>query len=74
VFFSFVIDVHSRRIVGWPFASPMRTDLVLDGLEWRWTPRPGADIEVVHHSHRQPRQTGSNSDFPTGQSPHKDHT
>jgi putative transposase len=32
VFFSFVLDVFSRRIVGWQFASHMRTDLVLDAL------------------------------------------
>ena len=32
VFFSFVIDAYSRRIVGWQFASHMRTDLVLDAL------------------------------------------
>jgi putative transposase len=30
VFFSFVIDVYSRRVVGWQFASHMRTTLVLD--------------------------------------------
>ena len=29
VFFSFVIDVYSRRVIGWQFASHMRTDLVL---------------------------------------------
>jgi transposase-like protein len=34
VFFSFVIDVYSRRVVGWQFAAHMRTDLVLDGLRW----------------------------------------
>jgi len=32
VYFSFVIDVHSRRVVGWQLASHMRTDLVLDAL------------------------------------------
>ena len=32
VFFSFVIDAYSRRIVGWQFAGHMRTDLVLDAL------------------------------------------
>jgi putative transposase len=31
-YFSFVIDVFSRRIVGWQLASHMRTDLVLDAL------------------------------------------
>ena len=32
LFFSFVIDVFSRKIVGWQLASHMRTDLVLDAL------------------------------------------
>ena len=32
VFFSFVIDAFSRRVVGWQFAGHMRTDLVLDAL------------------------------------------
>jgi transposase InsO family protein len=51
VFFSFVIDVFSRRIVGWQFASHMRTDLVLDALRMALTRRhPGADVELVHHS------------------------
>jgi transposase InsO family protein len=51
VFFSFVIDAHSRRIVGWQFASHMRTDLVLDALRMALTRRTaGADVELVHHS------------------------
>ena len=51
VFFSFVIDVFSRRIVGWQFAGHMRTDLVLDALRMALTRRAaGADIELVHHS------------------------
>ena len=51
VFFSFVIDVYSRRVVGWQFASHMRTDLVLDALRMALTRRPaGADVELVHHS------------------------
>ena len=51
VFFSFVIDVFSRRIVGWQFASNMRTDLVLDALRMALTRRdPGADVELIHHS------------------------
>jgi transposase InsO family protein len=32
VFFSFVIDVYSRKVVGWQFARHMRTTLVLDAL------------------------------------------
>jgi hypothetical protein len=51
VFFSFVIDVFSRRVVGWQFAGHMRTDLVLDALRMALTRRQaGADIELVHHS------------------------
>ena len=51
VFFSFVIDVFSRRIVGWQFAGHMRTDLVLDALRMALTRRQhGADVELVHHS------------------------
>ena len=51
VFFSFVIDVYSRMVVGWQFADHMRTDLVLDGLRMALGLRePGADVELVHHS------------------------
>ena len=51
VFFSFVIDVYSRRVIGWQFASHMRTDLVLDALRMALTRRPaGADVELIHHS------------------------
>jgi putative transposase len=51
VFFAFVIDVYSRRIVGWQFAEHMRTDLVLDALRMALHLRgPGADVELVHHS------------------------
>jgi putative transposase len=51
VFFSFVIDVFSRRVVGWQFASHMRTDLVLDALRMALTRRDhGADVELIHHS------------------------
>jgi putative transposase len=51
VFFSFIIDVFSRRIVGWQFASHMRTDLVLDALRMALTRREhGADVDLIHHS------------------------
>ena len=51
VFFSFVIDVYSRRVVGWQFADHMRTDLVLDALRMALAQRgPGADVELTHHS------------------------
>jgi putative transposase len=51
VFFSFVIDVYSRMIVGWQLASHMRTTLVLDALRMALGLRaPGADVALVHHS------------------------
>jgi putative transposase len=51
VFFSFVIDAYSRKVVGWQFASHMRTTLVLDALRMALHQRaPGADIVLVHHS------------------------
>lgn len=51
VFFSFVIDAYSRAVVGWQFASNMRTTLVLDALRMALGLRqPGADVALVHHS------------------------
>jgi transposase InsO family protein len=51
VYFAFVIDAYSRAIVGWQFASHMRTDLVLDALRMALTLRaPGADVALTHHS------------------------
>ena len=51
VYFSFVIDVFSRRIVGWQLAAHMRTTLVLDALRMALARRRrGADVELVHHS------------------------
>jgi hypothetical protein len=51
VFFSFVIDVYSRQVVGWQLAGHMRTDLVLDALRMALSRRrAGADVELIHHS------------------------
>jgi putative transposase len=51
VFFSFIIDVFSRRVIGWQFAAHMRTDLVLDALRMALTRRDhGANVELIHHS------------------------
>ena len=58
VFFAFVIDVYSRRIVGWQFAGHMRTDLVLDALRMALAQRrAGADVALVHHSDRASQYT-----------------
>ncbi len=53
VFFAFILDAFSRRIVGWQFAAHMRTTLVLDALRMALAQRgSGADVELVHHSDR----------------------
>jgi putative transposase len=58
VFFAFILDAHSRRIVGWQFAGHMRTTLVLDALRMALHQRgPGADVELVHHSDRGSQYT-----------------
>ena len=51
LYFSFVIDVFSRMLVGWQLASNMRKTLVLDALRMALGLRaPGADVALVHHS------------------------
>ena len=51
LFFAFVIDVWSRRVVGWQLARNMRTTLVLDALRMALSHRRrGADVDLVHHS------------------------
>jgi putative transposase len=58
VFFAFVLDVYSRRIVGWQFAHHMRATLVLDALRMALAQRgPGADVQLVHHSDRGSQYT-----------------
>ena len=58
VFFAFVIDAFSRRVVGWQLASHMRTTLVLDALRMALGTRaPGADVALVHHSDRGSQYT-----------------
>jgi putative transposase len=51
VFFAFVIDAYSRRIVGWQLAAHMRTTLVLDALRLALHQRqPGADVALIAHT------------------------
>ena len=58
VFLAFVIDVHSRRVVGWQLAGHMRTTLVLDALRMALARRgAGADVELIHHSDRGSQYT-----------------
>jgi putative transposase len=46
-----VVDVFSRRIVGWRVSSSLRSDLALDALEQALHARPHDD-KLVHHSDR----------------------
>jgi putative transposase len=54
VYVAFVLDAHSRRILGWRAATSMRTELVLDALEqaiWTRTREGVTDLAglVCHH-------------------------
>ncbi len=53
VYAAFVVDVFSRRVVGWQLSKSLRTDLALDALEMGiWTrQRQGRDLaDLTHHS------------------------
>ncbi len=50
---AFVIDVFSRRIVGWRVAGSLRAELALDALEMAiWSRRADDLAGLVHHSDR----------------------
>ena len=51
VYTAFVLDVYSRRIVGWRVSNSLRTDLALDALEQALYSRTGTD-GLIHHSDR----------------------
>jgi transposase InsO family protein len=51
IYVAFVIDVFSRRIVGWRAHTTMRSELVLDALEQALHDRE-TDDALVHHSDR----------------------
>jgi putative transposase len=58
VFFSFVLDVYSRKIVGWQFADHMRTELVLDALQMAvGQRRSDPHVVLIHHSDRGSQYT-----------------
>ena len=55
LYLAVVLDVWSRRIVGWAMASHLRTELVLEALDMAlWQRRPE---EVMHHSDRGSQYT-----------------
>jgi putative transposase len=52
VYAAFIIDVFSRRIVGWRVSSSLRAELALDALEMAIWARAGDLDGLVHHSDR----------------------
>jgi putative transposase len=49
LYLAFILDAHSRRIVGWAMENHLRTEIVVDALQmavWKRKPAPG----LVHHS------------------------
>jgi len=51
LYLAFILDVYSRKVVGWSIANHLGTELVVDALEmalWRRKPKAG----LVHHSDR----------------------
>jgi len=49
---AFIVDVFSRRIVGWRVAASLRTDLALDALEMAIYARGQELAGLIHHSDR----------------------
>jgi transposase InsO family protein len=53
LYVAFVVDVFSRRIVGWRVSRSMTTDFVMDALEQAlFERRPERDKSLIHHSDR----------------------
>jgi putative transposase len=51
LYLAFILDVYSRRVVGWSMAHHLRAQLVVDALEmalWKRKPQAG----LIHHSDR----------------------
>jgi putative transposase len=53
LFLAVVIDLFSRRVVGWSLQPDMRRELVIDALEMAWFQRsPNRNSELIFHSDR----------------------
>jgi putative transposase len=56
LYLAFLLDAHSRKIVGWSMDTHMKTELVLDALQMAvWRRKPSAGL--VHHSDRGAQYT-----------------
>jgi hypothetical protein len=52
LFLACILDVFSRRIVGWSTSDAMTADLVHAALEMALQRRDGRDAKLIHHSDR----------------------
>ena len=53
LFLAVVIDLFSRKVVGWSMRPDMHRDLVIDALEMAWLKRnPGKQAGLIFHSDR----------------------
>lgn len=59
LFLATVIDLFSRRVIGWAVASHMRTELVEDALKMAVATRGGAVAGVIFHSDRGSQYTSA---------------
>jgi putative transposase len=56
LYLAFVLDVYSRKVVGWSMATHLRTELVIDALEMAlWRRKPGGGL--IHHTDRGSQYT-----------------
>ena len=56
LYLAFVLDTHSRRVVGWSMANNLRTELVLETVNMAiYTRRPSPGL--IHHSDRGSQYT-----------------
>ena len=59
LFLATVIDLFSRRVIGWSAAAHMRTELVADALEMAVATRGGTVSGVVFHTDRGSQYTSA---------------
>lgn len=56
LYLAFILDVYSRKVVGWAMATHLKTELVVDALEMAlWRRKP--DTGLIHHTDRGSQYT-----------------
>jgi putative transposase len=59
LYLAVVMDLFSRRIVGWSMRGDMRSEIVIDALEMAWFQRsPDKDAGLIFHSDRGSQYAG----------------